>query len=72
MDIIIVPTYQVLVKIKCVNHEKHSEQCLVHPVILNVLLLLVFPYFIKSKVAVVLRALTTLKMKRMLVDGIVQ
>lgn len=52
-----------LVKMKCVNHEKHSEQYLVHPVILNVLLLLlVLIYFIQSKVAIVFHVLKTQKM----------
>ena len=52
-----------LVKMKRVNHEKHSKQCLVHPVMHNVLLLLlVLIYLIQSKVALVFHVLKTQKM----------
>ena len=45
------------------NHEKHSEQCWVHPVMHNVLLLfLVLIYLIQSKVAVAFHVLKTRKM----------
>lgn len=62
-DYITVPAHWMLVKMKCVNHKKHSEQYLVHPVILNVLLfLLVLIYLIQSKVAIAFHVLKTQKM----------